>query len=120
MEPGDGRNGRRRRRRRLSVPGFVLLLVVVVVVGMVKLAGPFSAVRREEQKLAGLRLEQRALAEEQTRLVEHKNYLATDEGMEAAVRREGYVRSGERRIVFVPAESEEAEGAEETAAPPIE
>lgn len=111
MEPGDGRNGRRRRRRRLSVSGFLLLLGLVLVAGMVKLAGPFSAVRQGEQNLAGLRYEQRALAEEQARLLEHKNYLATDEGMEAAARREGYVRPGERRIVFVPAESEEAEEA---------
>jgi hypothetical protein len=120
MRPGDGRDGRRRRHRRLSVPGFLLLLGLVLVAGMVKLAGPFSAVRREEQNLARLRVEQREQAAEQARLLEYKNHLATDAGMEAAARREGYVRAGERRIVFVPAESEEAEGAEETAAPPTE
>ena len=114
MEPGDRREGRRRRRPRMSVPAFLLLLALVLVVGMVKLAGPFSAVRREEQNLAGLRLGQRELTAEQGRLLEQKNHLATDEGMEAAARREGYVRPGERRIVFVPAE------AEETAAPTIE
>lgn len=120
MEPGDGRDGRRRRRRRLSVPGFLLLLALVLVAGMVKLAGPFSAVRREERNLAGLRLEQREQAAEHGRLLEHKNHLATDAGMEAAARREGYVRPGERRIVFVPAESEEAEGTEETAVPTVD
>jgi len=93
--------GSRRRGVRVSSRVFWIAVAVVVLAGMVKLYGPIATARRQEEELSRLRLEKAALLEDQQRLDAHKRQLACDAGLEATARREGYVRNGERRLVFV-------------------
>ncbi len=93
----------RRRGRKLRVHRHIVYAVVgtVLVVGVVKFWGPLHTARLQSRELARLQHQKEALQEEQALLAEQKNRLASDEGVEAAARREGYVKPGDRRIVFV-------------------
>jgi len=91
-----------RRRRRVDRRLYWTVLVLVMVIGAVKLCGPLATNHRQQGELAALRSEKAALAAEHRRLQKHKVRLASNVGMEAAVRAEGYVREGERRLVFIP------------------
>jgi len=93
--------GSRRHGVRVSSRVFWIAVAVVALAGMVKLYGPVAAARRQQDELSRLRLEKVTLLEEQEGLNAHKRQLACDAGLEATARREGYVRNGERRLVFV-------------------
>jgi hypothetical protein len=93
--------GSRTRGLRIGPRRFWLVVSVVALVGLVKLYGPIALARRQQDELARLRLEKANLLGEQRRLERYKWQLASDAGLEAAARREGYVREGERRLVFV-------------------
>jgi len=92
---------RRGRGLRLDRRAFWLAVAVLVAVGLVKLYGPLATARRQQDDLAALHLRKAGLAAEQKRLEEYKRQLASDAGLENAARREGYVRDGERRLVFI-------------------
>jgi hypothetical protein len=81
---------------------FLIAVGAVVLLGAFKLYGPVATSRRQQHELTRLRIEQAALTTEQGRLKAYKQKLASDAGFEAAARRLGYVREGERRLVFVP------------------
>jgi len=91
----------RRRALRLNRSVFFSLLGVVLLLGLLKLSTPFATLRRQQRQLACLRLERAALLQEQNRLQQHQRHLATEAGQEQAARQKGYLRAGERRIVFV-------------------
>jgi hypothetical protein len=110
MSPG----GRvRAGRRRLNGRFVLLLAVLVLALGLVKLAEPLATVRHQSGHLAQLKTQKAALLAHRARLQERKAELATQPGQEAAVRRRGYVRPGERRLVFVPEERAQAQPAAE-------
>ena len=91
-----------RRGRRLSLPVFYLLLAGVLVATIVKLSQPLGVLGRQQEELARLGAEKARLTAEMSRLEGRQHGLATDHGLERAARREGYIRPGERRLVFVP------------------
>jgi cell division protein FtsB len=115
MRTVDRRAGNGRQRVRLNRTVFLLLVGTAAAVGVAKLSGPLKTVWHQQQDLARLREERAALATEWTRLQALKRHLASDEGQEQAARRAGYVRPGERRLVFVrdPEEAAETPGAAE-------
>ena len=100
--------GRGGRRLRLSLVVFLSLIGLMLILAAIKLAGPYATARRQEQELAQLRAQKRALIAERRGLREFQGKLATDAGQEMAARRQGYVRPGERRIVFVRGANEVA------------
>jgi len=104
-----GPAGGRRRRLILHPPVFLLLVGLVLVVAAVKLWGPMSTARRQREALASLHTEKTAQQEEQRQLQEYKRGQASDEGQESAARRDGYVRDGDRRLVFVREKSKKQE-----------
>ncbi|HUU53761.1 MAG TPA: hypothetical protein VMY87_02485 [Armatimonadota bacterium] len=108
---GRGRRGRRRLRGRV----FLGLLALVLVFGLVKLLGPLGTIRAQSDRLAQLRMKKAALLSEQGELERYKEYAATEAGQEAAARRLGYVRPGERRIVFSNEKAREDNDGEEAA-----
>jgi len=79
---------------------FLALLAAVLVMGIAKLSGPLATVRQQQDDLARLRQRKQALLAERRLLEAEKRRLATEEGQEWAARRRGYVRPGERRLVF--------------------
>lgn len=91
-----------RRGPRVGRRLLVALVGLVLLVGLVKLYGPLAAARRKQEELTRLGLEKATLAAEQERLQSYKRHLASEAGLEGAARREGYVRDGERRLVFIP------------------
>jgi hypothetical protein len=95
---GHGRSGGR--ALRVNRTALLLAIAVVLVVGGAKLAQPLGAARRQQDDLAVLRREKANLEAEQSRLLRYQRELATDRGLERAARREGYLRKGERRLVF--------------------
>lgn len=95
---GDGRSGAR--ALRVNRTAVLLAIAAVLVVGGAKLAQPLGAARRQQDDLALLRREKANLEAEKSRLVHYQLELATDRGLERAARREGYLRKGERRLVF--------------------
>ena len=117
MGRADRRAGNGRQRVRLNRTVFLLLVGTAAAVGVAKLSAPLKTAWNQQQDLARLREERAALATERTRLQALKRHLASDEGQEQAARRAGYLRPGERRLVFVrdPEEAAEtAEGAEDS------
>ena len=68
--------------------------------GFVKLWCPVGKLRDQSDRLAQLRLHRAALVRERDDLRLYKQFLATEPGQEATARRLGFVRPGERRIVF--------------------
>jgi hypothetical protein len=91
------------RGRKLRIHRHIVLAVVGVafVVCLAKLWQPMRVARQQSQVLVHLRREKAALAEDHAQLQEYKDKLASDEGVEAAARRNGYLKAGDRRIVFV-------------------
>jgi hypothetical protein len=97
-----GLGGRRRRAPRVHRQVFALLVGLVVLLGLIRVLGPLAMARREQEELTRLNLERATLIAEQKRLESYKRQLASEAGLEAAARREGYLREGERRLVFIP------------------
>jgi hypothetical protein len=95
--------GRAVRRRRLIVHPHIFLLLVgaALLVAAFRLWGPAATARRQQQDLDRLRADKVALQAENTELQDYKRKQASEEGRESAARREGYVREGDRRLVFV-------------------
>lgn len=121
MGRAERRAGNGRQRVRLNRTVFLLLVGTAAALGVAKLSGPLKTVWGQQQDLARLREERTTLAAERTRLQTLKRHLASDEGQEQAARRAGYLRPGERRLVFVrdPKEAAEThEGAEDSRATP--
>jgi len=96
------------RRNRLNRTAFCLLLGLALIVGLIKLSGPLASIQREHDELARLRRQKAELEVEKARLEAYQSHLATDYGLERAARREGYLRPGERRLVFVRENAEDA------------
>jgi len=96
--PGNARG--RCRGLRVNRTAFLLAVGVVLAVGGVKLAQPLSVARRQQDELARLRRDKANEQAQQARLERYQRELATDRGLERAARREGYLRTGERRLVF--------------------
>jgi len=95
------RPNQRARRLRLKAPLFLALVGLLLGIGVAELCRPLADLREQHKNLARLGQEKAALGLETGQLEEHKGYLATEAGQEAAARRQGYVRPGERRLVFV-------------------
>lgn len=76
---------------------------LVLAIGLVKLCRPFSVIREQSVRTAQLRATRASLLAEGASLEGERVFLATESGREAAARRIGYLRPGERRVVFVPA-----------------
>jgi len=104
--PGLFSTRTRPRGRRISLPAFYLLLSAVFLVAIIKLSGPLTVIRRQHEELARLRVDKAHLLAEKARLQGYQHDLATDRGLERAIRRDGYIRAGERRLVFIPAKPE--------------
>jgi len=92
----------RRRGLRVDRQVFMILVGLAVALGLAKLYGPLATSRQQQTELARLRLERAGLVAQQERLEGEKRVLATDAGMEAAARARGYVRDGDRLLVFMP------------------
>ncbi len=90
-----------KRKLRIHLPVFLALVGVALLIAIVKLWGPTATARRQQEDLARLRSEKASLNDEHKQLEDYKRKLASDEGQESAVRRSGYVREGDRRLVFV-------------------
>jgi cell division protein FtsB len=97
----DGGRARKRGRR---IHGRVVVIAAALIVGAgaLRISGPIGALRAQRAELARLHLEKSALALEKARLEEYKRRLASEAGREEAAREQGYVRDGERRLIFVP------------------
>lgn len=116
MQRGSSRGRRGRKRLRGNV--FFCLVLLVLTLGLAKLFGPLGTIRTQTDTMAQLEMKKAALVFEQTELEGYKEYAATEDGREAAARRLGYVRSGERRIVFSREKAKaDAQVAEPEAAP---
>ncbi len=108
--PSDG--GRRGRRGvRLNRGVFLALVLAVLGVGVAKLSGPLGTIREQQEQMARLGQMKQALLVQRGALMEEKRRLATDEGQEWAARRRGYIRQGERRLVFSLEEGSRSEQA---------
>ena len=103
MRALDERKRQARRTLRLNRAVFLALAVAILTIGLASLSGPLSTRRSQEQDLAGLRQRRQALLEQRDLLEAEKRRVATENGQEWAARRRGYVRQGERRLVFSPA-----------------
>ncbi len=100
MRLSSGRAKRWRRKLRLNRNAFLALLAAILAVGLAKLSGPLAALDRQQEELARLQQRKQTLLAERRSLETEKRRLATEEGQEWAARRRGYLRSGERRLVF--------------------
>jgi len=79
---------------------FIGLVVLVLMLGLAKLLAQLSTIRAQSDRMAHLGMKKATLVFEQGELELYKEQAATEAGQEAAARRLGYVRPGERRIVF--------------------
>lgn len=102
------REKRRRRSLRLNRSVFLALVALVLAIGLAELYGPLSTLHRQHDELARLRQEERTLLADRRLLEAEKQHLVTEEGQQWAARRRGYVRPGERRLVFSLDEKSEA------------
>jgi cell division protein FtsB len=98
----EERKRRGRRGLRLNRTVFLALAAAVLAIGVANLSRPLATIRSQNQQLTQLRQRQRALLEQRRLLEAEKRRLATEEGQEWAARRRGYLRPGERRLVFSP------------------
>ncbi len=108
----------KRGRRRLKGSVFFCLVLLVLALGLAKLFGPLGTIREQSDRMAQLEMKKAALVFEEATLEDYKQYAATDDGREAAARRLGYVRPGERRILFSREKAGEDAAAEEAGATP--
>jgi cell division protein FtsB len=81
---------------------FWALAGAVSVLGLVRLYGPLTTMREQSMRMAQLRATRSALTSQQSDLESQKQFLATEAGQEEAARQMGYLRPGERQLVFVP------------------
>lgn len=88
------------KRRRVKRNVFLGLAGLVLVLGLAHLARPLVQIRANGDRLAQLQLTKAALEADRAALAEQKAFLATGTGQEIAARRQGYLRPGERRLVF--------------------
>ncbi len=95
---------------RVNPPVFLALLGLVLVITLIRLWGPVARARHLEAENARLRAEIAATKAEHAPLEEEKRQLASDEGAESVVRQRGYVKPGERRLVFVPGKDAKDKG----------
>jgi len=95
------RGRRRRSGRRVKTRVFWMAAGGVLAVGLIKLYGPLRVIREQALRTAQLAATKASLASEGTSLEGERIFLATEPGREAAARRMGYLRRGERRVVFV-------------------
>ncbi len=95
----------RNRRSRLRGSVFLAVAGTLVVLGLAKLSGPLATLREQDERLSQLRSERDALTAERDRLQRRTRLLATEAGQEGAARRRGYLRPGERRLMFVRGDS---------------
>lgn len=102
MTEAGRRTNRSHQRKTLSHRFFLLLVGLTLAVGAVKAAGPLAAIGRQGEELSQLRSEQAELQAQHESLLREQRWIASDAGLEMIARRNGYLRSGERRIVFVP------------------
>jgi len=91
----------RGRRLRIHRPVVYAVVGLAVALGAAKLWGPVSTARAQADVLGQLRRERADLQQEHGELRRDKIGLASDEGVEMRARRDGYLRPGDRRIVFV-------------------
>jgi len=90
-----------KRKLRVHLPVFLALVAVALLLAAINLWGPMATARRQQEELVRLRAEKVGQQEEGRQLRGYKRKLASDEGQESAARRSGYVREGDRRLVFV-------------------
>jgi len=100
--PKTRSRGLRLNRLRLNRGVFVCLIGAMLALGIVKLYPPLATVRDQQERLARLRQRRQVLLAELRVLEAEQRHLATEQGQEWAARRRGYVRPGERRLVFSP------------------
>jgi len=103
MTEAGRRANRSQQRRTVNRRLFLLLVGLTLVIGAVKVARPVGAICRQGEELGQLRSEKAELEAQQASLVREQRWIASDAGQEMIARRSGYLRAGERRIVFVPA-----------------
>jgi hypothetical protein len=90
-----------KRKLRLHWPVFGLLVVIALLIGLVKFWMPAAAAHRQEAENVRLRREKASLQSEHDQLQSDKQRLASKQGLELTARRAGYLRPGDRRLVFV-------------------
>ncbi len=113
------RSSRRRGRgRRIRAKVFAGLCALVVALGLAKLYGPLATIRKQSDRLAELGVKKAELFSEQTELERYKRQAATEAGQETAARRQGYLRPGERRIVFFRERARQEKGEQEEGGSP--
>lgn len=98
----------RKRTRRLRQPVLLLLLGALGALSLTQFWTPLSRLRHQQRELAELRVQRATLLAETQHLKRYKQYLATDAGQELAARRLGYLRPGERAVLFFHEEGERA------------
>jgi cell division protein FtsB len=105
------------RRRRLKIRAVLALAGLILTVGLWKLAAPLATIHDQSGRLAQLETQKANLLAQRGALEADRAELATQSGQEAAARRQGYVRPGERRLVFVRDERAQTEPAVSRADP---
>jgi len=100
------------RKLRIHAPVFLGILGLVLLVAAVRLWGPFSVARRQRAELARLHAQAVALQAEHAQLEQYKRRLASDQGAEAVARQGGYLKPGDRRLLFVREKQEGAKAEE--------
>ncbi len=85
----------------MKLRAFWWLIEIVVAIGLVKLYGPLLTIKGQSVRTAQLRATKAEMVIKMGDLEGQRRFLATAAGQEAAVRRAGYLRPGERRLVFV-------------------
>ena len=106
MTEAGRRTHRSHQRKGLSHRLFLLLVVLTLAIGAVKVAGPLAAIRRQGEELSQLSSEKAEAQARHESLLQEQRWIASDAGLEMIARRSGYLRAGERRIVFVPPSSQ--------------
>jgi len=90
---------------RVSRSAVFALAGLILVIAGIRLAHPLGTIRQQQDELARLHQQKASLTADNARLERYQHDLATDRGLERAVRRKGYLKANERRLVFTPEES---------------
>ena len=106
MTAAGRRTHRSQQRRAVSHRLFLLLVGLTLAVGAIKMAAPLAATRRQGEELGRLRREKAEVQARHESLLREQRWIASDPGLEMMARRSGYLRAGERRIVFVSPSSQ--------------
>lgn len=94
--------GGRRGQQRICKRMLWGLCTGVCLLGLAWLAKPLGTIRQQSVSLAELRAREAALLARQQDLERYRRFLSTGKGRETTARRAGYLKQGERRLVFVP------------------